>query len=233
MIISKRIIYGAAMVAKIEKNNPVVNNVCICKDGTIVSCCRDILLISSPVSEVIKSKLPIQDTGSFNMDEICLTSESVIELCRSIPKDILFKGLLEHFNIETYKESLSCQLVFTDGKKQHTVKINRYGGEYINWRSLIGSFKPVISGKIVWNRKRLRLAIDAIENCCQYDGEFSPVFIEHGEGKTILRGVNELTGQKTIAVFNNLQFDENNFCNKDFWESKLFGEKRKIILQKK
>jgi hypothetical protein len=226
MIVSRRALQAASAIAKVEKNSPIAGNVCIECTGEVIALNRNVLFIVEPVSKEMKGKIPLKEVGF--QKRIVLPLATVETICKAVPRDTMFKGLLEYVNIEC-KDGLAIVVTLTDGKKQHSINCSRSGIEWVNWRKTFQDFKTeeMFGHRVVWNRKRLASAVEAVEIACQYDGEFSPVFIHTGTKRTILRSINELTGQRIVCIFSE---SECQWLEENEWELSLKSEKKKLKL---
>lgn len=77
------------------------------------------------------------------------------------------------------------------------------------------------TGRIVLNRKRTALTMDALDMICPYDGDFSPVFWEFAGKNVCVRAENKLTRQRMLIRFSSVEHLQSDWMQPDAWDSKL------------
>lgn len=234
MILSKQNLLIAG-IAKNDKAIPVLGNIHITSDGTTIASDSKILIAVSPVTEEMKENIPLEEVGKKESCTIAL--DTVNEILKNLPKDTLFKGLLEHANLN--KESK--RFVIHDGKQTKTLGIKFYHRPYINFKKIFGSIgnkilrgKTSYSKRIVLNRKRLKDLLDVIDKVCPDTTGQSPIYLDFTEDNNILiRGVNYKTKQRVLALMSSYKGIEGKFLEPDIWEENLCRKKIAIPKRKK
>jgi len=118
---------------------------------------------------------------------------------RAIPKDRKFAGMLEYCDVDG-----SGMVRIYDGKITSSLEIHPIKLQYIDYREefrnaiCLRSAPPVSA---VFNRKRFKVFVDVMEKVCSYDGDFSPVYFDYGNGDYVVARVyNERTEQWVITI---------------------------------
>jgi hypothetical protein len=223
MLVNKAMLAGAVAVGG--------EFVLIEKDGTVVG-------ISSNnaglfVAEPIIQEVPFGSKDNLS-DSIILPLKTAEELQRAIPRDTLFKGILEHADL-SLSSGAEVKVETRDGRRSLHQTIRRTLREdyKIPWKEFLSRVSHEVTpvSKMIYNRKVLAGAIKALEAACKYDGSFSPVLVESaGLNKTTWRSINELTGQRVWIVFDWTQI-QGKWPEPNAWEQS-FLNKKPIIRRK-
>lgn len=220
MILSKT----GLQVLLVTKNDkiPVLNNIHIRKDGTTVGSNGKTILAISPVGKVPRETLKDR-IGDDELEEgITVAEETAKDVLKNIPRDVQFKGLLEHCNVKPTGER-SVEFTMTDGKRPKSIKGKRWTRAYIQFEEV---FKRVTDMKkevrVVLNRKRLMSLLDAIDKACPDSTGNSPVYIEFSaENDIVVRSMNYANGQRAFGVMQSYKGAEGNWLEETQWERSL------------
>lgn len=225
MIISKT----SLQVLNITNNDkiPVLNNVHIRKDGTTIGSNGKTILAVSPVGTEVRKTLRDRIGDEELKDGLTISEETCKDVLKNIPRDIQFKGLLEHCNVKEV-DAISVEFTMTDGKRPKTIKGKRWTREYIPFEEV---FKRVMSSiknvKVVLNRKRLISLLEAIDKACPDSTGNSPIYIEFSkDNDVIVRAMNYGNGQEVIGVMQSYKGAESSWLEESKWEKSLCGEKQ-------
>lgn len=231
MIISKAALM-AVRLSVVDKDIPLLRTMCIEADGTVVVSNGRVVLCVSPVPQAVRKNVPLGKlTGSSLgcVGSVLLSVETVEQIIKAIPRDTMFKGLLEHCDI-TAGTGNEMKVTTTDGKRSNAMSVKRVLGKWVNFKAVLRHAlsdvrkysDPVEPLRVILNRKRLSNLTDVVDKVLPYDGDFAPVFMEFtAHGDVVFRGENELTGQKLIAVFKGVENVQNHWPNMNDWETKL------------
>jgi hypothetical protein len=233
MIIAKDALAGAISIAQSDKLIPALSHIAIEPDGTIIAMNRNIVFACEPVKETFAKKVPIENKEHIPHERIYFTIETAQTILKSIPRDNLFKKLLEHAVIITKQDSLATEVYTTDGRERHNIRVHRAQVRmFPDWKmAFAGKMgEQKVNKHVIWNRKRLQGAVAAIENACKYDGEFAPIFLFMGDQRVLWRSVNELTGQRMLIVFSDSEI-EGGWMELNDWESNLLSQRKRIDLK--
>jgi hypothetical protein len=222
MILSKQALQ-AVMIAGKDKQIPGLDNLHVTATGECVAANRNCVVTVSPVSEKVCEALPIQNSGA--CPESTFSTETVKHLLSAIPADTMFKGRLEFLDMKEVSEH-ELQFLLHDGKRKKTIEARKYNGKYIPYTEIVNRVLSKRQGavKCLLNRQRLRLLLDVMDKVCEdvSSGE-APAFIEFCEGgEIIIRGVNQKTGQRALAVMTAYQSEQ--WLEPDEWENNLSGK---------
>jgi hypothetical protein len=226
MIISKASL-GVVELCRADKQVPILWMVCFEPDGTVIATNGKVVCAVSPVQKRIADAVPLASKGML-LGQVLLSADSVRELIKAIPRDTQFKGLLEHCAVEVMN-SAQIKVQITDGKSKREMMLRQSARAYLPYRKVfIEAWANVINGsdgKVVMNRKRMALAMTAIDKVCPYDGDFSPVYWQFTrQGNVIVRAENEITGQRLCAVFSSVDIygqESAGWLELNDWERKL------------
>jgi hypothetical protein len=217
MILSKNNLLIHELSA-IDKAIPVLNNVHIAADGSTVAANGKCLIAVSPVDEKLKSSIPLQETKS---DAHTISNESIKEVLKNVPKDTMFGGLLEYCDTE------NGTFTSSDGKRKRKLETNVYQKKYIDYKK---AFRRIPwnnkKKRIALNRKRLIKLLQTIDKICPDSSGEGAVYIEFTEeNNVVLRSINHINGQRTIALMTTYKGIEGNWLQPDEWEKKLCQKK--------
>ena len=190
----------AHKLSKQDKGVPMLDNVHFMKDGTSIATNGLAIIAVSPITSEMKKHVVIDDKDNINSD-ITISTESVQEALKNLPKDIKFAGVLEHCVIEKKKNDKTI-MKFSDGKRQKSIEIKTYDNEYADYQSFIkNAYKNNESNKkTAFNLSRLLSVLNTINEVCPDTSNRTPVFMEYNEdGNLIFRCTNQKNGQETIG----------------------------------
>ena len=178
-------------IAMADKAIPALGWVCFTKEGVSVAANgKSLLIVTAPKKEVV-SGVPLDN--STVTGDLCIPFETCKEVLRGMPKDILFKGLLEHVDI-----SKDGVFTLTDGMRKRTIAAKVYEREWIKWRDIAKrAEEPGV--RCVMNRKRLLLLLDTLDTIC---GDSEAVYLQIGKDVMSVRAQNDRTGQRAVGIMN-------------------------------
>jgi len=216
-------------IASVDKAIPVLNNVHICGDGTTVASNGKVILAVSPVKAEVKKAVPIKESNP--RDTATVSGDTVKEILKNMPKDTMFKGLLEHTDFNSSDGSFSLN----DGKRSRTIFAKLYDRAYIEFRKI---FKRAAQAKslhrVVLNRKRLINLLQTLDAVCADSSGESPIFVDlTDKNNIIVRAVNNINGQRALGIMTAYKGEESKWMQPNLWEKKITGMKmaKKIVLK--
>lgn len=223
-IVSKNNLQVVLITAK-DSDIPVLDNIHIQTDGTTIGASRSVVLCVSPVNDKIRKGLHLKD--SVLPRGITVSSDSIKKVIRNMPAKKLFKGLLEHCDVRNYGgETIYFDL--HDGSREFSIKAKKYPMEYTVYKEVLKSaFKETENMRIVVNRKRLKLLLDALESVCPDSEGESPIFLEFAKNNSVIvRAVNMVNGQRAMGAMLTYKIDEKKWLSFTDWERSLLNDKR-------
>ena len=224
MIVSKSNLQ-AISVLKNDKGIPVLNNLRIERDGSTVAVGGKCVVVVSPVRKEVRENVPLEETEI--SDGITVNRETVESVIKNIPKDTMFKGVLEHADVND-----KGAFIITDGKRHKKISGKLYDREYVNWKSVFENGENGM--RIVLNRKRLLLLLDTLDKICIDTSGESPVYIEFTDkGDVLLKAINMVNGQRAMALMKTYKSEEGQWLKSDEWERSLKNGKSKRRFRKK
>lgn len=223
MKLSKGNLYAVEMT-KEDKNIPALDNVHITKEGATIATNGLAVLAVSPVSDYMKKKVPGNDREMLTNETV--SSETIKEIIKNIPRDTKFKGILEHCDYANGTFDLA------DLKRKRSISAKTYPREYVNYKDvLVNARKKINKVKCAVNLKRMLSILNTIDKICPDTSKNSAVFLEFTEDNNIFfRCQNVATEQKVIAYMKAYDTSEMAWPELDNWERDLLGVKplRKI-----
>jgi hypothetical protein len=238
MIISR----SSLQVLNIIKNDkvPVLNNVHITQDGTVIGSNGKCIILVSPVTKEVRNNLKelIGDDPINDPKGVTISEEAGKDVLKNMPKDTQFKGLLEHVNVIPDEEDhRAVEFKLTDGKRPKAIRGRRWERDYIEYQKVLDRVNRTKEVKrVVLNRKRLLSLLDTIDKACTDTSGNSAVFLEFSEANDIIvRGVNYANGQRMIGVMQSYKGNEGEWLEQDEWEKKIWGigvQKENIKIKK-
>lgn len=221
MILSKNNLQ-VVNITSVDKSIPVLNNVHITSDGTTIGANGKSIVAVSPVQEKIKKAVPLDE--KIHRKSCTISSETIKEVIKNIPKDTLFKGLLE------YCDFTGNKFILTDGKRKKEIESKKYGRGYIDFKKM---FKQISIQKskhrIVLNRKRLIKLLQVMDTICKDTSGESAVYIDFTENNNmVLKSVNHQNGQRVVGLMSSYKGIEGHWLDPDKWEKKLYQKKTAI-----
>jgi hypothetical protein len=192
MILSKSALQIVVLCKK-EAAIPILDNVRIEIDGTVISSARNIILAVSPVSV----DTPFKSEGEGV--ECTLTSDTIKKVVSAIGVDTVFGGKLEFTNITKENDTITFEV--RDGKRISHVAGRTYDGPWVRWKEIVDkALNKEVVGRVVLNRARMKLLLDALEKAApDKDGE-SPIYMEFTKDDVIFRAFNYKNGQQVLGV---------------------------------
>ena len=206
----------------------------ITENGDTIATNGRSLLAVSPVSEAGKKSFPLMDKGQ-EEDKMTLPATFVEEVIKNIPKDVLFKGALEHCQIESVDND-TVVVYMTDGKRTNSIKGRKDARTYVPYEQVLDEALNYESKKIriVLNLRRLLTLLKTIDKVCPDSTGETPVFLEFSEGKDVIviRAYNRKTQQDIVAVLMAYRNIEGKFQINKEWESVLTRTEKRLRRKK-
>jgi hypothetical protein len=223
MIISK----SNLQVLLVTKNDkiPVLNNIHIRQDGTTVGSNGKTILAVSPVS--MEARATLKDRigdDALLVEGVTVAEETAKDVLKNIPKDIQFKGLLEHCNVKVDAESeRGVEFTMTDGKRPKVIKGKRWVRDYIQFEEVFARVaKTRKAVQVVLNRRRLMSLLEAVDKACPDSSGNSAVYLEFSsENDIVVRSVNYTNGQRVMGVMQSYKGTEGQWLDDTEWEKSL------------
>ena len=228
MLINKSILGGALACAD--------GTVFIDTDGSVVTSNRMVLFCAEPVTAGVAGRVPFGGLVPLGR-AVSLAGASIEALWKGIPRDTMFKGLLEHADL-TLGEGGLVKVEVRAGTQSSFSELRGLGNSrgLEGWRRFVAdtwATRDREEGRrVVYNRAKLGSAVEAVEAACRYDGAFSPIFVYHCEKKKIVwRCTNELTGQRVWIVFSWSEINEA-WPELNPWENGFTVKKKPVITRR-
>ena len=223
MIISK----ASLEVKAVIKNDkiPVLNNIHITEDGTVIGSNGKTILLISPVGKEVRDALSPRIGDDKLEQSLTISEEAILDVYKNIPKDSKFKGLLEHCNVNPVGDA-SVEFKMTDGKRPKMIKGRRWTREYINYQDVLSRVHSMKkSVRVVLNRKRLLGLLEAVDKACPDSTGSSPVYLEFSEDNDIIvRAINYSNSQRALGIMQSYKGAEGDFLDEDEWEKGIWGD---------
>ena len=210
-------------MTKADKGIPALDNVHFCPDGTTVGANGSCVMAVSPVPTEIQEKVPLDKEESGEVVDIggdTISSETVREVLRGMPKDTMFGGLLEHCSESGGSFGL------TDGKRSRSISGKAWPREYVDYK---GIFKRTLSGvgeiRVVCNLRRLVDVLSVMDKMFPDSSKNLRVFMEFtSENDIVIRVEGVDKRQRGIAVLKSYSGLEAEWIvDNEGWEKKLTG----------
>lgn len=215
MIVSK----GSLKVVDLttpDKNIPVLNNVLIERDGTVVACNGRAVLAVSPPAEEIKQRVPIEE--STLSDGITISADGIRSVIKAIPRDALFGGLLEYCDIAD--EGDRARFTISDGKRKHGIEGKKYSRKFVDYKAMLqeaSSHKKVAT--VVINRKRLLQLLKTLTDIVPDPNGEAQVMMEFtDQHEVIFRSINPVNKQRVLGMMGTYQGPEALWPKRNEWE---------------
>ena len=224
-------------VTKDDKQQARLNTLHITEDGSTVASNGRAILAVSPVSEEREKQFPIKRNGDEREEDITLPAQFVKEILKNLPKDLMFKGVLEHCIIENIDDDAVVVYV-TDGKRTNSIKGQKHRQRYLSYGDVIGQAINDSSSRTraVLNLKRLLTLLSTIDKVCPDSTGETPVYLEFTkDNDDIVRGYNRKTGQDIVAVmmsYKDYKDIKGKFHINEKWESGLIGTYKRVRRKK-
>lgn len=215
MILGKNNLLAVAM-SNPDKDIPVLDCLFIERDGTTVAGSRKAILCVSPIDEEIKEGVQLREN---KCNSVSVSSETIKDVLKIIPRDLKYGGLLEHVDIRETDKGII--FTTTDGKRQKQIAGKIVDHRYTNYREIIKRALTTRESKqIVLNRKRLLSLLDTMEKICPDSSGKSLIYIEFTENNDIvLRCENRKSRQRAIGVMWSYTGVEGKWMDLDDWEN--------------
>ena len=220
-------------VTKDDKQQERLYTLHITESGSTVASNGRVILAVSPVLEQSKKQFPLKSEGDdreTSGEEMTIPAQFVKEILKNLPKDLLFKGALEHCRIESTDDDAVIVYV-TDGKRTNSIKSRKHSQKYLSYGDVIGHAIAHSSSRTraVLNLKRLLTLLQAIDKVCPDSTGETPVYLEFTkDNDVIVRGYNRKTGQDIVAVMTSYKDIEGKFHSNEKWESGLIGTNKRV-----
>ena len=223
MIISKQSLNVVLLTAK-DKAMPIVDNIHIAPDGTVIGACGNGAVAVSPVLSKVKDKLHLKSTTL--KEGVTISSDTAKKLLRNVPNDTVFGGLLEHLDVVS-QGGPNVHFVMHDGKQETNISGTKFPGKYIDWETLISrSIQSETHKRVIINRARLKLLLETLEKVCPDTSGESPVYMDFTKDDDIIvRAKNLKNGQRCIGVMKTYRYNEEAWINESNWESRFTSGK--------
>lgn len=219
MLISKSSL-EAGRLAAIDKGVPVLNNLCLRTDGSVVAANGKSMIFVSPVPKDIASKVPLKQEEV--SEDIVLSLETVGELGRAVPRDTMFKGVLEHLEVRDGGAEGEVLVKVTDGKRHKDIRCRSYGRRFIDTERVLGDVLGSRKlGQVAVNLRRFLSVVETLNKVCPDGSGEVPLYLEFYEKATILRTVNLKTGQRAVAIVYNYRPDALTWMEESEWEKRM------------
>lgn len=191
----------------------------VAKDGSTIAANSRTLIAVSPVEKGVRENLTFLK-GSEHDEAGTITAETVKSVLKYMPKDLLYKGLLEHCSFEEGKFSIH------DGKRTQRVEAKLFDREYINYKEAFEKIgKAKVKNRIVINLKTLLTTLQVIDKIAQNTTNDNPIYIDITEdGHLVLRSLNYRTNQRVIAFTSAYKQEETKWMAWNLWERRLLGK---------
>ena len=219
MIISKQSLNTVLVTAK-DKQIPILDNIHIDKDGTVIGAAGNIVVAVSPVLKNIVDKLHLKSTPL--KEGVTISSDTAKKILKNVPNDTTFGGLLEHLDVVS-QGGPNVHFIMHDGKQEMNVSGTKYPGQYIKWEEIISrSIKGGTNKRIIINRARLKLLLETLEKVCPDTSGESPVYMEFTKDDDIIvKAKNLKNGQRCIGVMKTYRYNEEAWINDSKWEARF------------
>lgn len=213
-------------ITQADKSLPVLDNLHFRTDGSTVAASGSAILAVSPVNERERAAVPI-DSSSMAEDET-VNRETVREVLKSMPRDTMFGGILEHCDYS------NGRFVLTDGKRTRTISAKTYQNDYIDYR---GVFRRAAESRVIHreavNLRRFVDLLNVIDKMFPDSSKNSAVFLEFTEGKDIVVRAYDVRGrQQCIGVMKAYDGAEGKWPEKNEWEIRLCDSQENVSVRK-
>lgn len=204
MILSKGNLQ-VVQVAQDDKQITGLNNIHITKDGCTVALNKNTVIVISPVSDKIKKVIPLEETEI--REAMTISAETIKEVIKNIPRDTMFKGLLEYCDVD--KEGT---FVITDGKRERKISGKKYDREFVDYKKFMKEGN--ITFRAVLNFKRLSTLFSVLNKICPDVVGESIVLLEFtDDNKVMLRATNMKNGQQVVIITTVYEYKESDWKN--------------------
>lgn len=222
MILSRTNLLAVKMT-KTDKDIPALDTLHIRKDGgTIGTNGMAVVAISPVMPEMLKHSLlkdePLESDTS-------ISSDSVSEILKNIPKDTKFSGVTELCSVK--KKNGRVKFGLHDGKRKKSIEAKQFNGSYVQYLDVFErAYNTSTIIKTATNLKRLITVLKCIDDICSDSSKECPVFLQFTEqGNIIIRAKNPKNGQHVISIMKAYDGIEGHFPEYSDFEKSLFKSK--------
>lgn len=213
MIFSKANLVGVD-IAKADKGIPALDNLHLRADGTTVTANGSTVLAISPAND---AKVPLENTRMIGAETV--SSETVREVLKGMPRDTLFGGTLEHCDYSGGRFTL------TDGKRHRNISARTYPREYIDYEKI---FKRVGAASTTYktaiNLRRLVDLLGCIDRMFPDTGKNTAVYLSFtSENDVVVRGVGVDGRQRCLGIIKSYSGAEGTWLTETEWEKQMMG----------
>lgn len=196
-----------------DKGLPLLDNVHIAEDGTVVAANGQAVVVVSP--------LPHNNVET----PLTIHTDTIKEVLKALPTTSAFKDLIDE--VEVAETDDGVQFAFDDGARKRMIEAKVYGHEYIDWQEHLTNLIKKKSHSLVLNRKRLVAVLNALEKIYpDKSGEF-PIYVDVTDTALIFRMVHPRTQQRIIATMLLSSAKEMPLTE---WEKQFFPESKPKML---
>ena len=206
----------AVDIVKSDKSIPALDNLHLRADGGTIAANGSCIIAVSPVNETERAKVPL--TSSSMIDEAeTVSSETVREVLRGMPRDTLFAGTLEHCDYSGGRFTL------TDGKRSRSISARTYPREYIDYRAIFKrTGKTCEVHKIAINLRRLTDVLNTLDKMFPDSSKNLPVYLSFTDDDSVCIRCADVYGrQRALCVMRSYSGVEGKWLIPNEWEKKL------------
>jgi len=227
MIFSKQNLWVVDLT-KNDKSIPALDNVHFTKEGLTIGTNGMAVIAVGPVHDNMLKHVIIRHSPL--PQDLTISSETVKEVLKNIPRDTKYSGVTEHVDLSD--KSFSLHTGKTGGEKK--IGIKTYNREYANFQDVFKrAFSKPTEIKTAINLRRFISVLETLDKICPDSAQNSAAFIQFTkDNDLIIRCENPKTKQKAIAVMKSYSGVESRFPKLEDWERKLSGV-RKLIKKMK
>jgi len=233
MIVSK----DNLKIVKISKQDnkiPMLDNVYFTNEGATVASNGLAVVAVSPVNEQMKEHVVVDDKGL--QEDIVISSESVKEMIKNLPKDTKYAGVLEHCVLEN-RDNKKAKFKYYDGRRGKSFDAKVYGNRYADFKEVFklayDDSKHGPNVRTAINLSRLLSMVTIFNEVCSDSSHNTAIFLEFTtDGNFIFRCTNHRTKQKIIGVMKAYQGLEGKIPELDTWEKDMFSIKKERKIDK-
>lgn len=217
MIVNRNNLNVVGLCKKDDKI-PVLDSLLIRKDGATVASSANAFLIISPVEKETASRTMLEASPLDN--DVVLSSATVNKILKNLPKDRLFKGLLEHCDISQKDNRVT--VATHDGKHRNSTEFYVDNTKYIPYEEIyLRACKTATNKRVILNRSRLKLLLTVLETVFPEDTGDSPLFIDFTTKDELIVRMQGATGQQAIGVIYNYKYNPTNWLPFSQWEESV------------
>lgn len=224
MILSKSALAAAALIAAVDKPETVY-----LIDGACYAVNRKAWLLLSPIAEETLRAVPVIDSGNCTT---AISAEALRQVLKLLPKDTLFKGLLEHADVRVLGGARTLEWTVSDGRRSHSMHcaaeqmdVSLITALRTEWATRWQTAEPARVSAL--NLKRLKLLLDALQQAgCSLSGE-EPCWTRCcADGTVLMRAINHATHLRALGLCMGYDAEEGASAPLSAWERTLFERKQ-------